>query len=597
MPISWLSETTRQDVNVAGGKGANLGEMTQLGLPVPDGFCLTADTYQHHMQAWGLGEILADALRAQDWKRAAGLAEEACTTLPLEEGTIRETLDAYRRLGGPTVAVRSSATAEDLAEASFAGQQETFLNVVGEAALLDAVRRCWASLWSPRALHYRHERGIDHLSVAMAVVIQVMVPAEAAGVLFTVDPVAQRADRLLIQAARGLGEAVVSGSVTGDSYAVDRTAEPVVVQRDVQDPQQPVLTESQVLELSRIGLALESHFGAPQDLEFALAAGRMYLLQSRPITTLTGTDLEDIPPLGTLTPFQRSLSEFADERYPVAPKPLDNYVVFALMGAPVNAFRRIGLTIPTQVEKEWLGRIWREGYVYPPARPNWRLAGAGLFMIRMLRQDWQAWWDQGPRQEFEKLSADRSGQASPPSLAALSNEALLEAADRIRSFFRAVLIERFEASTRSLRGLDGRAADAHVRGEPGTLGPVAGDSTFPYRRSSGSSRPLRANWRGPGRRGDSSEIRAVPGGLRASRVRHLVSLDTNLATQPVTRLAAAAEFDRCVSATNQQGRQAVPGRPGDAVSPAPVLPRSGTARPLAGRTSARPGDIPRQQPL
>ncbi len=241
---------------------------------MPPGFVVSARAYAEQVGAWGLAERLTPYLAASDWEAAAAAATELClrgAMLGTIEGAVR---DAYRGLGAPGVAVRSSATAEDLADASFAGQHETYLDVEGEDALLHALRSCWASLWSPRALGYRAARGIAHLEVHIAVVVQRMVQADFAGVLFTVDPVTQRADRMLLEVAPGLGEAVVSGHTTGDVYRLRRSPLAArdgvtIEERERKDADRAAPSDALVLELGRIGLQLEAHFGCPQDVEFA----------------------------------------------------------------------------------------------------------------------------------------------------------------------------------------------------------------------------------------------------------------------------------------------------------------------------------------
>jgi pyruvate,water dikinase len=213
---------------------------------------------------------------------------------------------AYRALGAPAVAVRSSVTAEDLPEASFAGQQDTYLNVRGQEALAAAVRRCWASLWTACAIAYRARQGIDPAAVALAVVVQALVPAEAAGVLFTVDPLDGDESRIVVNAAWGLGEAVVGGRVSPDTLVLDK-ASGQVLRQDVADKEvmtaptergtaevavepdrrrRPVIDQARAAELAALGRAVEAHFGRPQDIEWALADGRLYLLQARPVTAL-----------------------------------------------------------------------------------------------------------------------------------------------------------------------------------------------------------------------------------------------------------------------------------------------------------------------
>src|SRR3712207_920398 len=243
-------ETLRRDaVELGGGKGANLGELITAGLPVPPGFCVTTAAYRRAVAEAGLAGAIEKALRdvRTDDPASAEVASALITIrledLPLPDDLTREILAAYRALGAPPVAVRSSATTEDLPGASFAGQQATLLNVRGEDALLDAVRRCWGSLWSARAIAYRERQGFRHDQVAIAVVVQRLVPAEVSGVLFTANPVSGARDELVINAALGFGEAIVGGLTTPDSFTLDRTTLAVRERQTGRQEVKTVLTE------------------------------------------------------------------------------------------------------------------------------------------------------------------------------------------------------------------------------------------------------------------------------------------------------------------------------------------------------------------
>lgn len=227
----------RDDLARAGGKAANLGELMRAGLPVPPGFCVTTDAYALAAGDAGLEEVL-DALAATPAAEAGRLealareAREMLLAAPVSDGVRTAVLAAYRDLGGEVpVAARSSATAEDLPTASFAGQQETFLNVEGGEALIEAVRGCWASLWTDRAVSYRARAGIDPRAVKLAVVVQRMVAAEAAGVLFTANPLTGRRRQAVIDASPGLGEAIVSGAVNPDHFVVDTATGEILERR------------------------------------------------------------------------------------------------------------------------------------------------------------------------------------------------------------------------------------------------------------------------------------------------------------------------------------------------------------------------------
>lgn len=308
-----LAQLDRASLPYAGGKAANLGELLTAGFPVPDGFCLTTEAYWLALKQGGLLPQLERLLDGLDIDTPASLAETGAAVRSLilsvdvpadVRHAVQSMLPAY---GAGPFAVRSSATAEDLPEASFAGQQETYLNVVGEEVLLAAVRRCWASLWTDRAIAYRQRNGIEHESVALAVVVQKLVAAEAAGVLFTANPVTGKRGEIAIDAGLGLGEAVVSGAVAPDSYLVAKSEWRVTqrilggkalaivplpgggTERRETAPlarERQALSDEWILALARLGQRVEEHFGWPQDVEWALADGRLYLLQSRPITSL-----------------------------------------------------------------------------------------------------------------------------------------------------------------------------------------------------------------------------------------------------------------------------------------------------------------------
>ena len=216
--VAPLACFSRLDLETAGGKGANLGELVRAGFPVPAGFVITTPAYEVFVEHNGLQEIVAR-------EQPAGTSEtirRAFEAAPIPDQIEQRILAAYQALGGGAVAVRSSATAEDLPEAAFAGQQETYLNVIGRPAVLDAVRRCWASLWTERAIAYRQRQGIDSAGVKLAVVVQRMAPAEVAGVMFTANPVTGARQEVWVDASPGLGEAIVSGLVTPDHYVIRR---------------------------------------------------------------------------------------------------------------------------------------------------------------------------------------------------------------------------------------------------------------------------------------------------------------------------------------------------------------------------------------
>jgi pyruvate, water dikinase len=297
LSVLHFAEDECLEVMRAGGKGASLARMASLGLPVPPGFVVPADAL-----AAALGERAHElaSLSADDAERAQRLVQEAGMEPELRE----EVTAAYRELGDDVpVAVRSSACAEDSQEASFAGQQETYLDVRGGGNVVERIRDCWGSFFSERALFYRAQKGsLDDLG--MAVVVQRMVSADVAGVLFTVDPVRRRKDRMVVEAVFGLGEACVSGQVTPDNYVLARdgalkrrrlSVQPLViesapeggtVEREL-DPAEggaATLEEDQLRELARLGEDLQGRLGGPQDIEWAIEGGELYVLQARPVT-------------------------------------------------------------------------------------------------------------------------------------------------------------------------------------------------------------------------------------------------------------------------------------------------------------------------
>jgi pyruvate,water dikinase len=307
-----LRDLDAKALPMAGGKAANLGELIRAGLPVPDGFCVTTDAYGDVAAAAGLVEII-DRFAVPtpvDESRGIELARRARDRIlatPTPPDVVEAIAAAYRDLGGNTsVAVRSSATAEDLPFASFAGQQDTYLGIVGEDAVLDAVHRCWASLWTDRAVVYRMRNHVDHAGTRLAVVVQRMVDAEVAGVLFTADPVTGHRRHTVIDAGPGLGEAVVSGAVNPDHFVVDSRSG-VVLERAPGDKRlairpragggtdavplpgstAPCVSDAQLHELVDLGARVQEHYGHPQDLEWAIDRdGVLWLTQARPITTL-----------------------------------------------------------------------------------------------------------------------------------------------------------------------------------------------------------------------------------------------------------------------------------------------------------------------
>lgn len=311
--ILWFSEIGKGDIAQVGGKGANLGELVKAGIPVPNGFCVTAQAYYYFFEKSGLKNKLQKLLfklDSEDNKKLNSVSREIKKSIlaaKIPADLVTEIKEAYVKLGGLAVAVRSSATAEDLPEASFAGQQATFLNMNGPEKVVEAVLKCYASLFEARAIYYRIVQKYDHMKVGLAVPIQNMVASEQSGIMFTVDPITKNTDQLVIEAGYGLGEAIVSGSITPDRYTVDKKTKQIVskevneqswmitkafqsgdkhvtVPKGKQKEQK--ITDEEILKLAEIGMKIEEHYGKPQDTEWAIQAGKIFFVQSRPITTL-----------------------------------------------------------------------------------------------------------------------------------------------------------------------------------------------------------------------------------------------------------------------------------------------------------------------
>ncbi|QYZ79664.1 phosphoenolpyruvate synthase [Methanofollis formosanus] len=312
--VLWLDEISKDDIPSVGGKGASLGEMTSVGLPVPKAFVVTAQAFRKFLVETGLEDSIFTLLSDLDVDNNEALEEVSQSVKDLvlgakmPEGIKEEVLAAYASMGDGemVVAVRSSATAEDLPDASFAGQQETYLNIKGEADVIEAVQMCWASLYGARAIYYRAKQGFDDRTVNIAVVVQQLIGSEKSGVMFSSHPVSGE-PLTIIEGSWGLGEAVVSGSVSPDKYVYDRRLKRVVdrlisnkeymivpvgehgtelveIPKDRQD--EPVLTDTEVERLAEFGRISEEHYGVPQDLEWGTVGDTIYILQSRPITTI-----------------------------------------------------------------------------------------------------------------------------------------------------------------------------------------------------------------------------------------------------------------------------------------------------------------------
>jgi len=325
--VVWFEEVNKNDIAIAGGKGANLGELLRSSIPVPNGFIVTADAYVEFIESTDLRnkiQGMLDPLDSSDTAKLQQTAEEikkmvmACPMPPQISRSIKQ---HYAKLGGGRVAVRSSATAEDLPDASFAGQQRTYLNIQGEDDVVLAVQGCWASLFEPRAIFYRVQQGFDHFQVNIAVPVQNMVQSEVSGVMFTLDPLTNDRSKVVIEAVFGLGESIVSGEVTPDLYIIDKATLSIVEHQKrrqewtlaanprkgqgldnnikVPIPQSkqdaPKLADGDVLALARMGMRIENLYQFPQDIEWGREGRALFILQARPVTALDRKAKQELP--------------------------------------------------------------------------------------------------------------------------------------------------------------------------------------------------------------------------------------------------------------------------------------------------------------
>lgn len=317
--IKHFSELSKKDTAIAGGKGASLGEMTKAKIPVPPGFVILADAYDYFLQETPpsrvaeadldieaqLSQINFDDMNSID--KGSNVIRDIMDDTTMPENLAKEVLSEFKKLKTKYVAVRSSATAEDSSIASWAGELETYLNTT-EKTLTANVRKCWSSLFTPRAIFYRYEKNLQDQKVSVAVVVQEMIDSEISGIAFTVHPVTKDKNQMIIEAGYGLGEAVVSGQITPDSYVVDKSdmsildiniaeQKKMMVKKGVSGgvtwkslpknkQETQVLSGKQIIELATICKNIEKHYKKPQDIEWAYAKGKFYITQSRPITTL-----------------------------------------------------------------------------------------------------------------------------------------------------------------------------------------------------------------------------------------------------------------------------------------------------------------------
>ncbi len=324
--IVWFKEIDKDDVALVGGKGANLGELQKIGAPIPDGFIVTSKAYFKNLNTSGAIDRIRGILYNIDVENPtalqskARLCQEEIKKIDLDRDLEKNIYEYYHKLSGRNdayVAVRSSATAEDLPEASFAGQQATFLNVRGEHNLKDALLAAWASLFEARAIYYRVQKNFDHFKIGIAIPIQVMVNSQSSGIMFTIDPITNDRNKIIIEAIFGLGEMVVGGRETPDHYEIDKKGLKIISKNIISQHKYMVrcedgnkvlnvskahkkkqkLEDNFIVELSKIGYAIEKHYFFPQDIEWAFEDGKLYIVQTRPVTTIKVT--EDLKRLNT----------------------------------------------------------------------------------------------------------------------------------------------------------------------------------------------------------------------------------------------------------------------------------------------------------
>ncbi|WP_426977565.1 PEP/pyruvate-binding domain-containing protein [Pseudarthrobacter sp. O4] len=424
--VAAITDFGSADVGLAGGKGANLGELLRAGFPVPEGFIVTTAAYASMLEDTGPGGTLAGLLQTgADGARI----REAIGSVRLPEQLRRTITDAYRRLGAGPVAVRSSGTAEDLPGAAFAGQHDTFLNILGEDALIRAITGCWASLWTDRAISYRHRQKIRPEDVAIAVVVQTMVSADAAGVMFSADPLTGRRDRILIDAGAGLGEAVVSGRVTPEHYVLDSHArvrqwtpgghETVIratpkggtVETAGEPGTGQLLSKRQLARLAGIARQVTAHFGTPQDMEWAVAGGRTYLLQARPMTALPQEPQK-------LNVFQKGMGPFFVEMFQERPYPLDvsGWLQQGIVAMLQRMAGSIGVAFPSVAEvlPEEDGVVLR--LIPPVPRPTIRVLAAPVSIAARARRFRLSNWTHDERFAAFLTEVDRLNSQDPRQL-------------------------------------------------------------------------------------------------------------------------------------------------------------------------------------
>ncbi len=397
-----LEEIHQADRPVVGGKAANLGDLAR-GLRVPAGFCLSSNAYYRNLENHGINEKIREKLAGLDIqdmeavnRLSADISDLILNTpmLPEIESAVITAFDELAEgKSALKVAVRSSATAEDLPDASFAGLQETFLNIEGIENVLSAVKKCWASLWTAKAIHYRTKKGFDHDKVSMAVIIQEMVPAAVSGVMFTANPVNNSRQEIRIEAVRGLGEQLVSGQAAGDVYIFKKNDVNVeLVSKAVSDPEKgQMLNDYDMKELAHTGLKIEFFYENHQDIEWAYYNGKFYFLQTRPVTGLADEELPDIS-LNKMSSLQKEVMDWVAERFPDPIFPIDGVVVKVLFLALFESMASYGYKIDEMDWRRVEKGIFPEFFTPPAIRPGLKRIWPYLRLGRILRSDPAGEW-------------------------------------------------------------------------------------------------------------------------------------------------------------------------------------------------------------
>lgn len=465
--ISWFGRHQPQGdsaVDNVGGKGANLIAMYRAGLNVPPGFCLTTDAYREAVAP------ISQEVARQATEANPQAARELILAQEVPRSVRDAVVEAYRILGAPIVAVRSSATTEDLGSASFAGQQDTYLGVQGEGSVVDAVRRCWASLWTDRAVAYRREAGFPHESAELAVIVQEMVPTERAGVLFTADPLSGATDRMVVSASYGLGESVVAARVTPDTFTLDsngKTVETIIGNKETRidldtaggtrssavppaDRTVPSLSNTDLRRLHDLGRRVSAYYDAPQDIEWGQSGDDLYLLQTRPITSLARTEAGHGPANSHVL---RIMRDDLIEHYP-APYPLDIMPVRRVQREVQRVLESFGVNTPP------VDRVIRcndDGVAsihatWPRVSP--RIVTHLPQTIRRALSNTNPDWTEDSRSWKRELTAFQSStrllrNATDPDLITWTHQAIDAAAGltraRFSSYLMPMMLKRFEA--------------------------------------------------------------------------------------------------------------------------------------------------------